>query len=131
MPDTNPFAALDGEQYILLTTYRKSGEPLPTPVWFAERDGRLYITTSRTAGKVKRVRNNPRVLVAPSDRIGVTHGPAIAAAAREVNEVNEAARGSAEAALLAKYGDQLARFRAMRSPLGSTYIEVTPERREA
>lgn len=123
--DTHPFIALDGEQFIVLTTYRTSGEPTPTTVWFAAVDGRLYITTGATAGKLKRIRNNPRVMVAPSDRVGAVRGAALTAWAREAAPDEHAL---AEAALAAKYGDQLSRIRGMR-PDGahSTYLVVTPD----
>lgn len=121
--DSHPFAALDGEQFLLLTTYRKTGEAAPTPVWFAERDGRIYITTGSAAGKLKRIRNNPEVVVAPSDRVGAMLGPAFPARAREAT-LDE--RATAEAALSAKYGEELKRIRAMRSgESGSTYLVVT------
>jgi hypothetical protein len=61
---------LQGQQYINLTTYRKSGEGVPTPVWFALEGDRLYIVTQQDSGKVKRIRNNPRVTLAPSDAQG-------------------------------------------------------------
>jgi PPOX class probable F420-dependent enzyme len=67
---TDPFAPLAGEQFVVLTTYRRSGEAMPTTVWFAERDGKVYITTNERAGKVKRIRANPQVTLAASDRIG-------------------------------------------------------------
>ena len=56
-----------GHRYINIETYRKNGAGVRTPVWFAEKDGRLYLYTLADSGKVKRVRNNPRVRVAPSD----------------------------------------------------------------
>lgn len=122
--EASPFAALAGEQFIVLTTYRRSGEAVPTTVWFAERDGRLYITTGSAAGKLKRIRNNPQVTVAPSDRAGVVSGPALPALAREAHEDEHAI---AEEALDAKYGAQ---FRAIRgaNPVRahSTHLVVTP-----
>jgi uncharacterized protein len=53
-----------------LETYRKSGAGVRTPVWFAEQDGVLYLYTLADSGKIKRIRNNPRVRAAPSNYRG-------------------------------------------------------------
>ncbi|MDQ3387713.1 MAG: PPOX class F420-dependent oxidoreductase [Actinomycetota bacterium] len=62
------------EKYMSLETFRKSGEGVKTPVWFAEEDGALYVTTLSTTGKAKRIRNIPRVRIAPCDRSGNIEG---------------------------------------------------------
>lgn len=77
----NPFEALRGENYIDLVTYRKSGVPVHTPVWFAEADGRLFVMTRSDSGKAKRIRNNPRVEVAACTARGRRTGPPIDATA--------------------------------------------------
>lgn len=64
------FPQLQGHQYLSLTTYRKSGEGVASPVWFAIDGDRLYIVTGQGTGKVKRVRNNPRVTMVASDGRG-------------------------------------------------------------
>ena len=71
-------AELQNQKYISLTTYRKTGVPVRTPVWFAEENGKLYIFTNPTSGKVKRMRNNPAVSVAPCTIRGRVTGPDIA-----------------------------------------------------
>jgi len=55
-----------GERVISLETYRRGGEPVRTPVWFLEEDGVIYVHTDDSTGKVKRIRRNPRVRIAPS-----------------------------------------------------------------
>ncbi len=124
MADPAAFAALEGAEFMVLTTYRRSGDPMPTTVWFAQADGRLYVTTQIHAGKAKRIRGTPAVTVAPSDRVGNLSGPAAPGQARILGP-EEAA--SAEAALRAKYGEQ---YTAMLTRLpGSSariFIEVTP-----
>lgn len=82
VPGADPFAALDGAQFMLLTTFRKSGEGVPTVVWFARQGDTLYLTTAAAAGKLKRIRNTGRVTVAPSDRMGKALGPAVEARGR-------------------------------------------------
>ena len=53
------------QQYINVETYRKSGAGVRTPVWFVEYNGELCFTTEATSGKVKRIRRDPAVMVAP------------------------------------------------------------------
>lgn len=62
------------EKYLNLETYRKTGAPVRTPLWFAEENGLLHIYSIADAGKVKRIRNNPRVRVAPCDMRGNLKG---------------------------------------------------------
>src|SRR5690348_1531705 len=75
-------AELRGQKYISLATFRKSGVPVNTPVWFADEHGKLYVFTNPKSGKVKRIRNNPEVRVAPSTIRGRITGPEFAGRAR-------------------------------------------------
>lgn len=69
---------LADEKYILLTTFRKDGRAVATPVW-AVRDGdALAVWTVADSGKVKRIRRSGKVTVAPCDFRGSTHGDAVA-----------------------------------------------------
>ena len=61
-------------RHISLESYRRNGTPVRTPVWFAEVDGVLYVYTLEKLGKVKRIRANPRVRVAPCDFFGKLRG---------------------------------------------------------
>jgi hypothetical protein len=81
MPNQIP-AAIHGQKYISLTTFRKSGVGVPTPVWFGEQDDKLYVMTRHDLGKAKRIRNNPQVRVAPCTMSGKVTGPEFAAIAR-------------------------------------------------
>jgi PPOX class probable F420-dependent enzyme len=67
-------AQLAKEKHIALETFRKSGEPVRTPVWPMVDDNLLYVVTRSHTGKVKRIRNNPRVRVAPSSFSGDPKG---------------------------------------------------------
>ncbi|MEH0928800.1 PPOX class F420-dependent oxidoreductase [Micromonospora sp. CPCC 205558] len=70
---------LSAEKYILLTTFRKDGRAVPTPVW-AVRDGEaLAVWTRADSGKVKRIRHNGDVTVAPCDVRGRPHGAEVSA----------------------------------------------------
>lgn len=55
------------QQYVNLETYRKIGQAVRTPLWFVQDHGVLYMRTPAASAKVKRIRNNPRVRVVPSD----------------------------------------------------------------
>ncbi len=67
-------SAFQKQQYLNIETFRKSGEGVKTPVWFVEKDGLLYAWTAANSGKVKRIRNNGRVRVAPSTASGAPLG---------------------------------------------------------
>lgn len=73
---------IQGQKYISLTTFRKTGVGVPTPVWFGEEDGKLFVMTRSDMGKAKRIRNNPRVKVAPCTIRGKVTGPEFGATAR-------------------------------------------------
>jgi len=96
---------LDRHRYMSLATFRRSGAEVATPVWFAAADGRLYVFTGGESGKVKRLRNAPRVRVAPSDSRGRVLGAWQDATARILAE--RASIDRAHAALRSKYGWQM------------------------
>lgn len=75
-------APIHQQKYISLTTFRKTGAGVSTPVWFGEDDRKLYVMTRSDMGKTKRIRNNPQVKVAPCTIRGKVTGPEFAATAR-------------------------------------------------
>jgi uncharacterized protein len=94
------FAAFAWHKYLNLETFRKNGEGVKTPVWFAadvaanldSNDAKLYIYTIGVSGKVKRIRNNNRVRVAPCNARGGLLGEWVDARAQIVTGA-EAGRG--------------------------------------
>ena len=70
---------LGSEKYVLLTTFRRDGRAVPTPLWAVPDGAGLALWTVRDTGKVKRIRNNGRVTVAPCDLRGKPQGDAIEA----------------------------------------------------
>jgi PPOX class probable F420-dependent enzyme len=129
------FAALRGAKYCLLVSYKRSGEPVATPVWFGlDEQGRVYVRSVADAAKVKRIRANARVLIAPASSRGRPTGPLAAGTARVLPREEEQ---RAESALRANYGLGRTLYEGMSGPLGvdSVYLEVTPagaaQRREA
>lgn len=75
-------AVIHNQKYISLTTLRKNGAGVAMPVWFGEDGDKLYVMTRSDMGKVKRIRNNPAVRVAPCTIRGKVTGREFAAAAR-------------------------------------------------
>jgi PPOX class probable F420-dependent enzyme len=103
--DAASLAALDREAYISLATFRRSGREVATPVWFAVRNGKLYLFSEGTAGKVKRLRNDARIRIAPCKVRGTVKGSWIDGLGRRVDDP-ELVEG-AYRALLRKYGWQM------------------------
>jgi len=93
--------AFEGQKYLTLETFRKNGVGVATPVWFAEGDGNFFVYSLANAGKVKRIRNNPRVRVAPCDIRGNRKGEWVEGTARFIDD-GEAER--AHRLLDRKYG---------------------------
>ena len=81
MSSTIP-AAIHGQRYINLASFRKNGAAVYTPVWFAEDGGKLYFMTGTRLWKYKRIRNNPHVKIAPCTIRGKITGPEFSATAR-------------------------------------------------
>jgi len=77
MTDTSALLALGTESFVSLTTFRKSGVGVSTPVWIARDGDALIVTTPVESGKVKRLRNNERVEVTPCSRMGNTADDAV------------------------------------------------------
>ncbi len=75
-------AEIHGQKYISLTTFRRSGAAVPTPVWFGEKEDRLYVMTRSDSGKCKRIRHHSGVRIAPCTLRGKITGAEFAATAR-------------------------------------------------
>ncbi|MDZ4770110.1 MAG: PPOX class F420-dependent oxidoreductase [Chloroflexota bacterium] len=121
---TVPFESLHGHKYINLTTFRKNGQPVPTPVWFAQMDDKLVLMTMSDAGKVKRIRGNAQVEVAPCDVAGKPLGAGVEAMAIVVPPDRVA---HADRALSQKYGITKMLFALMWRARGirPVYIEIS------
>jgi len=72
------------EKHISLETYRKTGEAVRTPVWFIEENGELFVRTDSSTGKIKRIRNNPRVRIALCNARGTVKGTWVDGEARMI-----------------------------------------------
>jgi uncharacterized protein len=126
---TTQLAPLANQWSVLLTTYKRDGTPVGTAVNIAVDGDHAFVRTWGTSGKIKRIRNNPEVEVAPSTASGKTTGPAIHARARIVGDDERAEQSLASKlieqrhpfvqGIAVKYGHRLLRRKA-------TYIELTP-----
>ena len=79
---TEQLDQLAAARYLLLTTFRKDGTPVPTPIWFARDGADLGVWTPTTSGKVKRIRRDGAVTIAACDFRGNPSSEAFPARAR-------------------------------------------------
>jgi predicted pyridoxine 5'-phosphate oxidase superfamily flavin-nucleotide-binding protein len=110
---TSPLAALDGEKYLSLTTFRRDGTPVATPVWFVVDDGRVLVWTSAASWKAKRLRRDSRVRIAACDA-----GVRVERLLRRKYPV---------ARRLLAWWASLARMVARRPRSMPAYVEITPK----
>ena len=120
------FEHLREHKYCLLVTYKRGGEPVPTPVWFGLAGGALYVRSDADAAKVRRIRNDPRARVAPCTSRGKPLDPPAEGRARVLDQQSES--DVAEAALRANYGLGRRIYEGASEALGTktVYLEVTP-----
>ena len=69
-----PLDSLASGKYLSLTTFRRDGTPVSTPVWLVRDGDCLRVITQADSGKAKRLRNGSRVLLAPCDARGSLKG---------------------------------------------------------
>ncbi len=101
---TTSFSALGDERFVSLTTFRRTGVPVSTPVWITRDGDALLVTTPAGSGKVKRVRHTSRVSMRPCSRRGqVAEGATTVAAEAEIVS-DPGAVAAASELVLAKYG---------------------------
>jgi len=82
-----PLLPLADARFVSLTTFRRSGEPVSTPVWIGRDGGALVVLTPAGSGKVRRLRHDPRVEIRPCGRFGkVPDGVQPVAATAELRE---------------------------------------------
>jgi len=128
--------ALSDEKYILLTTFRRDGTPVATPVWVVKLDDeRVGFWTSSGSGKAKRLAHTERVTVTPCDARGrVRAGAAVIDATARVvtgGELEEIRRRIvSKYGLMTKFTKLLATIagtlRGKRIPYGDRGVVITP-----
>ena len=98
-------------RYLSITSYKRDGRGVATPVWFVQRDGKLLVETDAASGKVKRIRRNPQVRVAVCTASGRLRGEQVPAVA-EILPDSEI--GPVERLIAGKYRFDLIIFRPLR-----------------
>jgi uncharacterized protein len=124
-PRTGSLDEIAASKRTLLVTYRRDGTPVPTPVWAARAGMLVYVRTERGSGKVKRLRRDERMLIAPCTLRGRPLGAPLEAHARVLPTAEEAI---AEHALSGRYGPGRELFERTMDALrvDMCYVEVTP-----
>lgn len=103
--DTTALATrLSGEKFVSLTTYKRSGEAVATPMWIVRDGARLSAWTPADSWKVKRARRDPRVTLRACGRTGRvdTGEPVLEGTAEVVTDPVEVSR--VENLVRQKYG---------------------------
>jgi uncharacterized protein len=111
-------SGLQDERFMSVQTFRRSGDPVSTPVWFALHGDGFVFGTHRDSGKVRRIRADPRVRYAPSNYRGLERAEYRPGTARVLEADEEVA---AQQALADKYGWQWNPF----SRLIDCYVSVS------
>jgi len=99
-------------EFVLLTTFRKTGVAVATPVWIAADGDECLITTGAGSGKVKRLRHTPRVTLAPCDARGRVAPDAVTVEATASVHDDPQTMARLDRALTAKYGAKYKMIRA-------------------
>ena len=113
------------QQYLNLETFRKNGNGIKTPVWFAQEGEILFIWTETTTGKAKRVRNGGKVNIAPCKGNGSLLGEWIPATA--LADESAAAVEHVKTLMSKKYGFVFSLFGLMGKFRRSHYISIRVE----
>ena len=98
-------------RYLSITSYKRDGQGVATPVWFVQRDGRLLVQTDAASGKVKRIRRNPQVRVAICTASGRLRGEQVPAVAEILPDQET---GVVEQLIAGKYRFDMIIFRPLR-----------------
>ncbi|BBX85106.1 PPOX class F420-dependent oxidoreductase [Mycolicibacterium aubagnense] len=128
-PTGSDFTGFDRARQIVLVTFKRSGEAMPSPINHGVADGKLYVRTDASTGKVKRIRNDPRVVVVPCNLRGRPKGQPVAGIARILPEAEHA---RADAAIAANWSPAMKVFERTLEKGSSAfdipmaYIEITP-----
>lgn len=126
-----PEEILRNQSYIALTTFKKNGQGITTPTWFVFDNNKIYFYTAQKFWKVRRIRNNPNVEIAPANaRIGAPSDyQIIGETIKGIARLLEGEEAKAASRLLGrKYGFSYAFFNIFLSRRGKLlFFEVVPK----
>ena len=98
-------------RYLSITSYKRDGQGVATPVWFVQQHGRLLVQTDAASGKVKRIRRNPHVRVALCTASGRLRGEQVPAV---VEILPDGETAGVEQLIAGKYRFDMIIFRPLR-----------------
>ena len=120
-------------KYLSLTTFKRDGTGVATPVWFVAENGRLLVKTDEQSFKVKRIRRNPKVLIAPCSASGRFHGDpvpgrAVLLASNELDHVDRlmAEKYRIDRVLILPLYRGVQRLRGNRGGAAEIVLAITP-----
>ena len=119
---------LAGEEFLLLTTTRRTGVDVPTAVWVGRDGDALIVTTGVDSGKVKRIRHTPRVTLQACDRAGRPAEGAPRLVGHAIIDDSPEARRRLDGIFTDKYGmpyTLIAGASRLRRGTGSTIVRIT------
>jgi len=118
---------LAAERYVSLVTFRRNGNGVPTPIWVAAYEGRLYAVTNGTSVKMKRLKANDRIRLSACDARGKVRGEWAEGHGRRIDDA--ALIQQAQQALESKYGWQVSVLKFFSTLFGRAkhraFIEMT------
>jgi uncharacterized protein len=121
------FQELAAQPYVSLVTFRRNGTGVPTPIWVADYDGKLYAVTDGTSAKMKRLKVTDRIRLAACDARGKVSGEWVEGHARRADDPAVIAR--ATASLARKYGWKFALLNLFSRLFGRigrrAFVEIT------
>ena len=121
------FQELAAQRYLSLVTFRRNGNGVPTPIWVAAYDGKLYAVTNGTSVKMRRLKANDRIRLAACDGRGKVRGEWAEGHGRRIDDAALTRR--AQQALESKYGWQVTLLKFFSTLLGRAkhraFIEMT------
>ncbi|MGV0742838.1 PPOX class F420-dependent oxidoreductase [Mycolicibacterium sp. XJ870] len=129
VPTGQDFTGFDKTRQILLVTFKRPGEAMPSPIYHGVAEGKLYVRTDARTGKIKRLRNNPHVVVAPCSLRGKPNGHTVAGLARILPETDHA---HADEAIAANWTWPMKAFErslykgSHAIGIQAVYVEITP-----
>lgn len=121
----NTLSQFEKQQYINLETYRKNGETVKTPVWFAQDGNTLRVWTQADSGKIKRIRRDGKVRITPSTASGEALGEWVEAQAKVMEEAHEISQTIS--LFKRKYGIMFNMFGLLGKIRGATYTTIRVE----
>lgn len=113
---------LEDERFVSITTFKRDGTPVSTPVWCAGQDGSLLVFSEADSWKVRRIRHDPHIRVTPCGASGRPHGTSLEAEATIADDTT-----TVEVLLARKYGVMWRGYRILMATLRHLRRQSAPK----